>query len=100
MDTDDLSSETYKGIMLEAEKFNHDLTLQFGVLASSCKNEEEYLKNTKELINKIRELDEYDLSGMFFGNIPNTSLLLKCLKQMELNISEVESIPEKKRHYE
>ena len=100
MDTDDLSSETYKGIMLEAEKFNHDLTLQFGVLASSCKNEEEYLKNAKELINKIRKLDEYDLSVMFFGNAPNTSHLLKCLKQMELNISEVESIPEKKRHYE
>ena len=33
MDTDDLSNEAYQGIIIEAEKFNHDLTLQFGVLA-------------------------------------------------------------------
>ncbi len=29
MDTDELSTENYKGIIIEAEKFNHDLTLQF-----------------------------------------------------------------------
>ena len=100
MDTDDLSDETYKGIIIEAEKFNHDLTLQFGVLASSCKNEEEYWENAKELINKIRGLDEYDLSNMFFGNIPDISHLYKCLQQIELNIAEVKAIPEEKRHYE
>ena len=100
MDTDDLSNETYKGVILEAEKFNHDLTLQFGVLASSCRNEEEYLKNAKELISEIRGLDEYDLEDMFFGNSPNTSHLYKCLQQIEINIAEVESIPKVKRHYE
>ena len=26
MDTDDLSRETYRAIIIEAEKFNHDLT--------------------------------------------------------------------------
>jgi len=42
MDTDDLSIPTYKeGIILEAERFNHDLTLQFGLLSSSCKDDEE-----------------------------------------------------------
>ncbi|MDQ6762709.1 MAG: hypothetical protein M3015_08780 [Bacteroidota bacterium] len=39
MDTDELSSKTYRAIIIEAEKFNHDLTLQFGVLASSCTDE-------------------------------------------------------------
>ena len=34
MDTDDLSNETYKAVIIEAEKFNHDLTLQFGILAT------------------------------------------------------------------
>ena len=29
MDTDDLSTEDYRGIIIEAEKFNHDLTLRF-----------------------------------------------------------------------
>lgn len=100
MDTDDLSNETYKAVILEAEKFNHDFTLRFGVLASSCKNEEEYLKNAKELIDEIKKLDKYDLSDIFFGNLPNISLLHKCLKQMELNIRQVESIPKAKRHYE
>jgi len=100
MDTDDLSSETYKGVILEAEKFNHDLTLQFGVLASSCKNEEAYLKNAKVLINEIKKLDKYGLEVLFFGTIPNTSRLYKCLHQIELNITEVELIPKEKRHYE
>ncbi len=44
MDTDDLSQEAYKSIMIEAERFNHDLTLRFGVLSRDCNDEEEYLK--------------------------------------------------------
>jgi len=100
MDTDGLSNESYKAIILETEKFNHNLTLHFGVMASSCKNEEEYLLNAKKLINEIRELDEYDLEDLFFGEIINSSNLYECLKQMEINISKVESIPKEKRHYE
>ncbi len=100
MDTDDLSNEAYKAVIIEAEKFNHDLTLQFGVLASSCKNEEEYLKSAKELISEIKDFDVYDLEDMFFGNLPDIEQLNKCLKQIEKNIAEVESIPLAKRHYE
>ena len=100
MDTDDLSNETYKAVILEAENFNHDLTLQFGVLASSCKNEEEYLQNTKKLINEIKKLDNFDLEDMFFGALPNISELHKCLQQMEMNIAEVEGIPKEERQYE
>ena len=100
MDTDDLSTECYNGVILEAEKFNHNLTLHFGVLASSCKDEEDYLLNAKKLINKIRKLDEFDLEDLFFGETINRSDLYECLKQMELNIAQVESIPKEKRHYE
>ncbi|MEA1874975.1 MAG: hypothetical protein U9N51_11210 [Bacteroidota bacterium] len=100
MDTDDLSDETYNAIIIEAEKFNHNLTLQFGVMASFCENEEEYLKNAKELINEIKEIDKYDLEDIFFDNIPNIAQLHKCLRQMKLNIAEVEKIPKEKRHYE
>ena len=96
MDTDELSKEAYKGI-IEAEKFNHDLTLQFGVLASSCKNEKEYLLNAKNLVEEIRELDESDLSDMFFGSPPNKTKLLVTLKKILTNISTVEKIPENKR---
>jgi hypothetical protein len=31
MDTDDLSREAYQAVIIEAEKFNHDLTLRFGL---------------------------------------------------------------------
>ena len=56
MDTDELSQEAYTAIIIEAEKFNHDLTLQFGALASSCKNEKEYLLKAKNLIKEIQQL--------------------------------------------
>ena len=100
MDTDNLSNESYDGIIIEAEKFNHDLTLQFGVSASSCKNEEEYLTKALKLVNEIKELDKYDLEDLFFGILPDIVQLNKCLERIALNIKQVKSIPENKRHYE
>ena len=100
MDTDDLSTESYKGIIIEAEKFNHDLTLQFGVMASSCKNEKEYLLKAKKLIKEIRGLDQDELSDVFFGSLPDRHVLLLTLDKILVNISDVEKIPETKRHYE
>ena len=100
MDTDNLSTEAYKGIIIEAEKFNHDLTLQFGVMASSCKNEKEYLLKAKKLIKEIRGLDQDELSDVFFGSLPDRLALLLTLDKILVNISDVEKIPEIQRHYE
>ena len=100
MDTDELSQEAYTAIIIEAEKFNHDLTLQFGVLASSCENEKEYLLKARELIKEIQQLDRPGLSDIFFDSIPNKKKLDVTLKKMIANISEVENIPEEKRHYD
>lgn len=50
MDIDDLSKPTYNGIILECEKYNHDLTLQFGILASACKDNDDYLNHSEALI--------------------------------------------------
>ena len=50
MDTDDLSIPTYRGIIIEAENYNHDLTLQFGVLASYCKDDDDYLNQAEAMI--------------------------------------------------
>ena len=44
MDTGDFSEEAYKAIIVEAEMFNHDLTLQFGLLSSDCKNENDFIE--------------------------------------------------------
>ena len=75
MDTDDLSTETYQGILIEAEKFNHDLTIQFEASASHCKNEEEYFNKVTELIDELRSLDEEEFTEVFFGNLTDTKSL-------------------------
>ncbi|MDZ7717503.1 MAG: hypothetical protein U5K72_01635 [Balneolaceae bacterium] len=100
MDTDDLSTEAYEGIIIEAEKFDHDLTLRFGVLASSCKDEEEYLNKATDLISEIRSLDEDELTDLFFGKLPDTDALNLTLDRIIENIDQVRKVPEEKRHYE
>lgn len=100
MDTDDLSMEAYKAIIIESETFNRDLTLRFGLLASSCKNEKEYLDNAKKIISEIRNLDRHSLSDLFFGSLPDKHLLNLALDKISNNIEKVEKIPENERQYE
>ena len=68
MDTGDLSEETYRAIMIEAEHFNHDLTLQFGLLSGECKDEDDFIRKSILLIEEMKNYDETDLDDMFFGN--------------------------------
>ncbi len=67
MDTDDLSKPTYNGIILECEKYNHDLTLQFGILAS-----------TANLPNNVVGILRYDCGSFFliFSGILSSGILL------------------------
>jgi hypothetical protein len=90
MDTDDLSDAAYKGIFIEAEKFNHNLTLQFGLIAASCKNEKEYLKRALERIEEIKTLDEENYSFIFFDEIPAKVSLFQVLRNITENISMLE----------
>jgi len=64
MDTDELSNEAYEGIIIEGEKFNHSLGLQFGLIASGCMNEKEYLIYSVKLIKEIQRLDDSALSDL------------------------------------
>jgi hypothetical protein len=50
MDTNDLSRETHTAIIDTAERFHHDLTLQFGVLAGYCNTDNEYLDESESMI--------------------------------------------------
>jgi len=100
MDTDDLSQEAYKAIMIEAERFNHDLTLRFGVLSGDCNDEEEYLKKSLLLIEKIKKAKKYQLEDIFFGDVPNIDHLNKILDRIIENIERVKKIPFKKRHFD
>ena len=92
MDTGDLSEEAYRAIMIEAEIFNHDLTLQFGLLSSDCKNENEFIEKSIQLINEMRKYDEIDLDDMFFGNPPKMNIFHIALKRILDNIIELKKI--------
>ncbi|NCQ10820.1 MAG: hypothetical protein GW809_01450 [Bacteroidetes bacterium] len=102
MDTDDLSIPTYKGIILEAEKFNHDLTLQFGVLASGCKDDDDYLNQAEALIKEWLQIDEFEdiIDDIFYGESVNEKEFKKTLNKLLSNIAEIRKTPMKEREYE
>ena len=100
MDTDDLSKETYKAILIESEKFNHDLTLQFGLLAEECKDEKDYIQNSLELINELKEMDEDEFPDIFFDEIPDKKILIRVIEKIKKNILKVQEIPLEKRHFD
>jgi hypothetical protein len=100
MDTGDLSEETYRAIMIEAEMFNHDLTLQFGLLSSHCNDEDDFIEKSIQLISEMKKYDDIDLDDMFFGNPPEMSKFQTTLKRIFDNIVELKKIPTKKRTYD
>ncbi len=101
MDTDLLSDEAYQGILVEAENFNHDLTVHFGVLASDCEDEAEYLLKAKNMITELKSMNEVDLvEDVFFGEKPDFKAFYQTLDKMLQNIEKVEQIPESKRTYD
>tara|TARA_R110002124_G_scaffold55708_3_gene157738 strand:- start:47306 stop:47623 length:318 start_codon:yes stop_codon:yes gene_type:complete len=102
MDTDDLSIPTYKGIISEAEKFNHDLTLQFGVLASSCKDDDDYLNQAEALIKDWLQMNDFEdiIDGIFFGQKVNENAFRKTLNIILSNIAEIRKTPMEQREFE
>ena len=102
MDTDDLSIPTYKGIISEAEKFNHDLTLQFGVLASSCKDDDDYLNQAEALIKDWLQMNDFEdiIDGIFFGKKVNENAFRKTLNIILSNIAEIRKTPMEQREFE
>ena len=102
MDTDDLSIPTYNEIISEAEKFNHDLTLQFGVLASSCKDDDDYLNQAEALIKDWLQVNDFEdiIDGIFYGQKVNENAFRKTLNIILFNIAETRKTPMKQREYE
>ena len=93
MDTDDLTEETYAVILIEAEEFNHDLTLQFGVLSYECDDEEMYISKALELLDEFEKMDEEEYEDIFFDDIPDRNSLLEAINKIRKNIEEVQKIP-------
>lgn len=102
MDTDDLSIPTYNGIVVEAERFNHDLTLQFGMLASSCNDDDEYFNQAEVLINKWLNEDHLGnlMEDIFYGEFVNEIEFKKTLNKLLSNIAEIRKTSMEEREYE
>lgn len=100
MDTDDLSREAYNGILSEAEKLTHDLTLHYGLLSSDCKNETEYIEKAEKLTKDIMEIEDYELDDLFWENPIDKEKLHYTLKSILKNIENIKSIPIEKRKFD
>lgn len=100
MDTDDLSREVYNGILIEAEKLTHDLTLHYGLLSYDCKNETEYMEKVEKLTKEILNLEDYELEDLFWGNLPDKNKLNFTLRKIISNIEDLKKIPINKRYYD
>ena len=87
IDTDDLSKKTYKAIIAESEKFDENLTLQFGLLSYECENEKDYIEKAEKLIHRMLNYDEYDVDELFFGEPPSMEDFHIVLHKILANIS-------------
>jgi hypothetical protein len=97
VDTDDLSRAAYDGVLLEAEKLTHDLTLNFALLSSDCINEIAYMKEAEKFATAILKMEAYELDDLFWGNPPDKQRLNLTLKKILENIGVINSIPFEKR---
>ena len=100
MDTDELSREAYNGIIVEAERLTHDLTLHYGMLSYDCKDETEYIDKVEKLTRKMLQVDANKLDGLFWGNPPEKDKLDFTLQKIIVNIEKIKKIPIEKRHYD
>jgi len=86
LDTGDLTDSTYKAILVEAEHFHHDLTLQFGLLSYKCDDEATFIKMSEELVRKMLTYDESRLEDIFFEDPPLLRDFRAALKKILSNI--------------
>lgn len=100
MDTDNLSKETYEGVIEEAEQFDNDLTVQFGLVAEASKDEYEFLEKSGKLINQLKKMSEEQLEDIFSGMPPELTDFHETLDVILENIEKINKIPFSKRHFD
>ncbi len=101
MDTDELSEETYEAIIVTCDKFNQDLTLQFGLLASICSDDNDYLMKANDLITEWKSDLSESIDDIFFDAIkPNVETFQNVLLDIQAKIEQVINIPIEKREFE
>lgn len=101
MNTEDLSKQTYKGIILTSERFNHNLALQFAVLTSCCKDDDDYLNRSEEMINNwLAEWNtEEIIDDIFDDQKVNMKAFKKTLNKLLMNIENIRKTPITEREF-
>ena len=89
IDTGDLTDKTYQAIMIEAERFDHNLTLQFGLLSYQCRDEADFIKKSKQLIKQMLTYNMADIDDVFFGEPPTKKEFHNALNKILNNIAEL-----------
>lgn len=94
MDTDELSEETYRAVLVTSEKFNHNLTLQFGLLASDCLDDNDFLKKANQLIIDWKSDLADSINDIFFDTAKlKTWNFENVLLEIQNQIEKVSSTP-------
>lgn len=91
IDTGDLTDKTYQAIMIEAERFDHNLTLYFGLLSDECIDEADFIKKSRRLIKQMLKYNMADIDDMFFGEPPTKKDFHNALNKILENISTIEN---------
>jgi len=100
MDTDELSEETYQATLVEAEKFDHTITLHFGLLSYDCEDEKQFIEAVEQLLRGYKEAEAWELEDAFYGEPPDMDGLRKTADKILNNLEKVKQIPLEKRHFE
>jgi len=58
------------------------MTLHFGVLSYSFKEESEYTEKSKKLAEEILQLEDYEIEDLFFGNFRSRDQLESTFASM------------------
>lgn len=82
--------------------FNHSLTLQFGVLASDCTDDDDYLNQAEAIIKDWLQIDDFQnlIDDIFFGEPVNKKGFRRTLDKILSNISEIRKTPIGQREFE
>ena len=70
------------------------------VLASDCKDENEYLNESLLLIREYELNVEEAIDEIFYENIPELNKFKSVLRELKKSIKEVQKIPVEKRSFE
>ena len=89
IDTGDLTDKTYNAIMIEAERFDHNLTLQFGLLSYECEDEKEFIDKSKIIIKAFLKFTNAQIDDLFYGEPPPKKSFHVALHKILDNISKL-----------